>query len=376
MKRLNEKVLASSIERIARYDLEENNVFGSAYIVKQNGKTACEKYFGTLHPANQIPVDENTMFRIASMTKPVTAMAILILIDRGLLSLSTPAKKFFPQFENIRITSENGEDMAAAKTDITILHLLTHTSGLNTAKPKNPRGEHLSLSAEDKRTMQSTIDRYIRDGLDFEPFTKAEYSAFGAFDVLSAIVEQITGEDYGDFLSREIFKPCGMKDTTFSPTEEQWKRMIAMHAKENGKNAIGITYDKCVFEDFPCSHKIGGAGLASTLRDYSAFAEMLRSKGNGIVSQKTFELLSTPHVPENIMPGEQSWGLSVRVVTKDTYEALPIGSYGWCGAFGSHFWVDPENQITAVFMKNSRHDGGAGMSAARFEKAVHESLHE
>lgn len=372
MKTIDKDILNSNIERIAQYDLLENNVFGSAYLVQQNGKLVYKKYFGVTNIDGSIPVSNDTIFRLASMTKPVTAVAALILIDRGLISLSDPVKKYLPQFEKIHIIADDGTDLGETKTDVTILHLLTHTSGVGSTKIHH-------MTVEDKKTIQNTVDYFVRAGLDFEPFSMQAYSGFAAFDVVAAIAEKVLDQEFEEILQREIFMPCNMKDTTFMPSESQWKRMIAMHDKSDGKSSIGETVEGCVFDDFPSEHQLAGAGLASTLEDYSNFAQMLLNQGKAgdiqIVSADTFKCFDVPYVPVDLMPGAQSWGLGVRVITNEAYRDLPVGTYGWSGAFGSHFWVDPENQITAVFMKNSKFDGGAGnCSACRFEQAVNDAL--
>ena len=332
----------------------------------------CKKHFGVSDFDKKTSVDDNTIFRLASMTKPITAVAILLLIDRGEISLETPVKTILPQFEDIHIISEQGVDLGVTKTDVTIMHLLTHTSGFGSTKPHN-------MTAEDKKTIKNTIDYFVKAGLDFEPFTKQAYSGYAAFDVLAAVVEKITGQDYEEFLQSEIFAPCNMNNTTFIPTESQQRRIITMHNKIQEKNCIGATVDGCVFENFPYRHKLAGAGLVSTLTDYSNFAQMLLNKGKiskkQIISEDTFNLLCVPYVPYEIMPGNERWGLGVRVVTSENHKYLPIGSYGWSGAYGTHFWCDYENNISAVYMKNSKVDGGAyNKSACRFEKAVYDAM--
>lgn len=365
MKALNKNILSENIDKIALYDLENNNVFGCSYFVCQNGETVYKKHFGVSCWDKKNPIDDNTIFRLASMTKPITAVAILILIDRGIVTLKTPVKSILPKFDNIHIISEKGIDLGIPKTDITIMHLLTHTSGFGSLK-------NVNMSDEQKRTIKSTIDFFIEQGLDFDPFSREAYSAFAAFDVLAAIVETVTGEDYGDFLEKEIFAPCNMKNTTFMPSQIQWEQIIDMHNNIDGKNCVDKMKDGCVFEEFPASHKLAGAGLISTLEDYSNFAEMLLEK---VKENKTFNMLSKAYKPIGYSTSNQSWGLGVGVITGDSYPYLPVGSYGWSGAYGSHFWCDPKNNVTAVYMKNSRVDGGAGnKSACRFEKAVYSAI--
>ena len=129
MKRIQKEKLENNIEQIALYDLGKNNVFGCSYIVCQNGETVFKKHFGVSDWENKTPVNDNTLFRIASMTKPIVAAAILNLVDRYVISLDTPIKSVLPKFHSIHIKSEKGEDLGVSKIDMTIKHILTHTSG-------------------------------------------------------------------------------------------------------------------------------------------------------------------------------------------------------------------------------------------------------
>ena len=155
--------------------------------------------------------------------------------------------------------------------------------------------------------------------------------------------------------------------------------MIAMHNRVDGVNCIEKMIENCVFSVVPCTHYLGGAGLVSTLADYSKFAQMLLNKGKTptkqIIREDTFRLLHTPFVSEDIMPGSERWGLGVRVIVSEDYGTLPVGAFGWSGAYGTHFWIDPINDIAAVYMKNSLFDGGAANESARnFEKAVNDAF--
>lgn len=370
-------LLKNNIEKAALYDFENNKVFGSAYCVIRGHDVIYKKCFGTVSADSTEPVTENTIFRMASMTKPVTAAAILILVERGLLSLYDKVSKYLPEFKDIHITqiTQDGlKDLGEAKNEITVCHLLTHTSGLGTEPLKEQK-----MTDKDRKSIDSSVEFYSKIGLDFEPGTKQQYSPFAAFDVLAKIIEKVSGTDYQDFLMQEIFEPCGMLNTTFTPTREQWKAMIAMHNKVDGKSRNEKMIEDCVFSDFPDTHCPGGAGLASTLADYSGFAKMLLNKGKTptkqIIREDTLRLMHTPFVSEEIMPSSERWGLGVRVIVREDYKNLPLGAFGWSGAYGTHFWIDPANNIAAVYMKNSLFDGGAGNESARnFEKAVSDSL--
>lgn len=378
MSKLNLELLKTNIEKAVLYDFENNKVFGSAYCVIEGQDVVYKKCFGTTSVNNTEPVTENTMFRLASMTKPITAVATLILVQRGLLSLSDKVSEYLPEFKDIHIKqiTQSGKliDYGKAQNEITICNLLTHTSGIGSEPMKDG-----SMTDEDKDCIDNTVDFYIKIGLDFEPGTKQQYSAIGAFEVLVKIIEKVTQTDYLDFLRKEIFEPCGMSNTTFIPTQEQWGKIIAMHNRVDGKNCVAKMTENCVVDNFPCTHYLGGGGLISTLADYSKFAKMLLNKGNApkkqILSEDTFKLLHTPFVSAKIMPSSERWGLGVRVIVSEEYENLPVGAFGWSGAYGTHFWIDPANNVAAVYMKNSLFDGGAGNESARnFEKAEKDSF--
>ncbi len=376
MKLLDKKLLAEKIENIAKYDFDNNKIFGSAYAVYQEGKPLYKKCFGATGPDGQTPITDKTIFRLASMTKPITAVAALIAAERGLLDLNDKAVKYIPQLKGVRVLKAdkdgNRVDMGEAKNDILIYHLLDHTSGLGSTPFE------IKMADEHKQTLEKSIDFFISRGLDFEPETETFYSAIAAFELVVAIIEKVTGEDYLEFITREIFEPCEMVDTTFIPTEEQWSRLVTMHNRVDGKSVEKEMEPGTIMGDYPCEHYVGGGGLVSTLSDYVNFAQMLCNKGefNGkrILSEESVEKMRTPHVPESIMYGRERWGLGVRIICTEKYPVLDVGTFGWSGAYGSHFWVNPENRVIAVYMKNSVCDGGAGNESARnFERAVYES---
>ena len=378
MNKLNKELLKRNIDKAAQYDFDNQKVFGSAYCVMQEDEIVYEKCYGITALDTQEPVTNKTIFRLASMTKPITAIAALILVDRGQLSLSDKVTDYLPEFKDIHITefSKDGEliDLGKAENDITILHLLTHSSGIGSIMmSKSSR-----MTAEDKKSVENTVQFFANIGLDYEPGTKQYYSGIAAFDVLVKIIEQITKTDYLKFLQQEIFEPCDMVDTTFIPTQSQWDRIIAMHDRVDGKNSVARMNENCVHRDFPCTHYLGGGGLISTLSDYKKFAKMLLNNGKTpkkqIISEKTFKLLHTAYVPQRTNENVH-WGLGVRVVTNEGYERLPVGAYGWSGAYGPHFWIDPANKIVAIFMKNSQVDGGSRSESGRnFEIAVNDSF--
>lgn len=377
MKVLNQERLKTNIQRIAEYDLLQNKVFGSAYCVYQKERMIYKKCFGTISNETEQCVTEDTLFRLASMTKPITSIAVLMLVDKGLLSLDDTVHKILPEFTELHfIPAVNGKlvDKGITNKYPTVRNLLTHTSGFG----ENPL-KLSELCVEHKKDVESYVSFHLKKGLDYEPGSMQKYNGTIAYDILAQIVESVSGMEYPCFLRQYIFEPLQMRDTVFVPSCEQWERMVPMHTNLNGKSVIDTTMKKSIFQQFPCSHYLGGAGLASTLNDYAKFCKMLLNNGaidcKRLLSEKTFALLHQPQVSDVIMPGAIRWGLGVRVIVDSTYQHLPVGTYGWSGAYGSHFWVDPENEIFAIFLKNSRIDGGGGNESARlFERAVHMSI--
>ena len=381
MRTLNRSILQEKIDDRIQTDLENGNLIGVAARVYQKGSLLYERKAGMTALESGKPVGDDTIFRLASMTKPITAAAVLILADRGMLKIEDLIEEYLEEYRGIQIAALNENEevvwLGEPKTKVSIFHLLTHSSGIGSMK----LGEVFArrMTADDQASLESAVKFYAGTGLAYEPFTNGAYSAVAGFDILARIVEIVSGEDYQEFLRKNIFLPCGMKDTTFTPSEEQWDRMIQMHNKKDGKVCEGQMREGCVFGDCPVTHYLGGAGLISTIEDYSRFALMLANDGvfdgKRILSSEAVKRMSTGYIYMDCPPYNQQWGLGVRVITAEDYQRLPVGAFGWSGAYGTHFWVDPVNQITAVYMKNSIYDGGSGAVTARhFEEDVAAAL--
>lgn len=372
MRYLDETRLASNIKIRMRGNMEAGIIGGASVWVWQDGLELYRRHFGE-------GVSDKTVYRLASMTKPVTGVAAMKLVEAGKLRLNDPVDKYFPEFRSLpMVAMENGHLVKTGKPKKlpTVLHLLTHTSGFG---GEVEGVQQRQIDARSNATLQNAVRYFADAGIGFEPFTNVMYSGRAAFDVLAGIIERITDMPYDEYLKETVFDPCGMVDTTFAPTKEQWSRMIPMHDRVDGKACPGSTVDGCVFENVPVTHFAGGAGLASTLEDYSHFARMLLNggefAGNRILKPETVALMAVPHVPQSLMPRPKRWGLSVKVVTSVGYGRLPQGCFGWSGAYGTHFWVDPENKITAIYLKNSRYDGGGdAITSAEFEMDVTNAL--
>lgn len=378
MKKLNLSKLEHNIMKNTDSDLAECNIGAASLAVTQSGETVFKGHFGTQTQLDGGALGDETLFRLASMTKPVVSVAVGVLFDEKKLSLDDEIEKYIPCFKDLEIKTldENGEriTLGRVQTKPTLLHLLTHSSGIGSDAVSDYNLAR--MTPEQLATLESSMPVYAEGGAAFEPFTRQSYSPLEGLDIAARIVEIVSDLPFDEFMKKHICDKCEMKDMTFAPTPEQWSRMIQMHKKLDGKNAVASAPTDAVFSDkFPITHFSGGGGLASTMADYMNFAAMLLNKGvfggQRVISEEYLSLMSSPRLPESVMGGDNVWGLGVRVVCGRGYKRLPVGSFGWSGAFGTHFWVDPANEITAVYMKNSLYDGGAGaVTAAEFEKAV------
>lgn len=378
MHTLDIEKLRVHIEATSQADIQSGRVGGIAIAVMRNGETVYQDYFAD--EMLGINVSEHTLFRLASMTKPITAVAVLKLVEQNKITLDDPVSRYIPEFEHMNVGKRNGDDVeivGPAKNKITIRHLLTHTSGLGSGEVGQWAASKFPFT--ERKSLEQNVQYYAENPLDFEPYTKQEYSGSFSFDVLARIVEIAADVPFGEFLKREVLEPLEMADTCFAPTKEQWERMIPMHDYRDGKGILAEYPENSVFMGVPTSCCSGGTALASTLSDYKKFADMLLHYGNyegkTIIRESLIREMAKAQLPETLMSGVRNWGLGVRVVTADPKNVLPCGAFGWSGALGSHFWVDPVNQIVAIYLKNSLYDGGSGSKTGRqFERDVYSAL--
>ena len=377
-KMLDTEKLADNITKTVRKDMAEGKVGGAELLVDQCGQRVFDSTFGCKSVGGEA-LTKDTVYRLASMTKPVTAVALLLEYERGNIDIYADVSDYLDGYKDMTVgRMEDGKVVAdhKAQNSVKVYQLVAHTSGIGSGTV----GEALYASIPRKElTVQRVAEFFADQPLSYDPGTSQEYST-AAFDVAARIIEIVSGMPYDEYLKVNLFDPLGMKDTTFAPTPEQWDRMITIFDRdENGNPRNGKTAEGCVFGSFPTTYCAAGAALASTGEDYMKFAEMLLNEGKAadgtrILSPEMIRLMRTPAVSEEIMPGSQRWGLGVRVIVNGD-NTLPKDSFGWSGAYGTHYWIDPTNRIAAVYMKNSLYDGGAGSkTSVQFEKDVMKAL--
>jgi CubicO group peptidase (beta-lactamase class C family) len=362
-----------SSERLARVretmqrHMDAGNIAGAVTLVTRKGRIAHLEAHGLMDVDTKKPMAKNAIFRIFSMSKPVAGVAILMLMEEGKVRLNDPVSKFIPEFKTQMVAvgldeRRGGRTPAAerapsfyrvpATREITVQDLLTHTSGLGSGIYS--QSELRKVARKPGEKLADYMPRLAAAPLDFQPGSRWTYSPGAGFDTLGRIVEVASGLPFDQFLKQRMFAPLGMKDTFFSPPEALWPRVANTYHRADGKLTKVETQNRAVNP----TYFSGGGGLMSTAEDYALFGEMLAEGGqlNGtrLLSPKTVELMRSVFV-EDSFPGRgpgRSWGLSVQVVSDPVRAGQRVskGSYGWDGAFGTHFWVDPVEKMVGVMM--------------------------
>jgi len=389
-----------STERLQRvHELVERTIAageiaGAVTLVARNGEVAYLEAQGVMDLSSKKPMQPDSMFRIASMSKPVAAVAILMLAEEGKVRLNDPVSRFIPAYANLEVgvvkpappgppapapaagpgAPPPAYYKAPATREITVLDLLTHTSGLMSG----PMGNSAGNAAFNKRHdlgLKWTEELGVTP-LEFQPGTRWAYSAVAGFDALAHIVEIAAGQEYSAFLQQRLFGPLGMRDVTFWPSAEQRSRLATVYQRRDGKLVAGDNPDSMSGEKY---HG-GGGGIMTTAETYAQFAMMLANGGelNGvrILSPRSVELMGSMFIPSTLpgRPAGEGYGLGVRVVTDSAARGtwLSQGSFGWSGAYGTHFWVDPKENLVGILLAQTPNR----TFSADFENAVMQALIE
>jgi CubicO group peptidase (beta-lactamase class C family) len=364
------------IEALMQRHIRDGNLANAVTLVMRNGKVIHYQAHGLLDPSRQQPLPKDALFRMASSSKPVTTVAVLMLVEEGLIRLSDPVARFIPEFKGQRVAVPKAgaavpaplppgaasagpkpeADFVAASRDITVLDLLTHTSGLGSG------GLGTMVSADIQRKPTDKLADYIpqlgKAALDFQPGSRWSYSAGNGFDTLGRIVEIASGKPFDVFLKERIFGPLGMTDTGFVIPAGKQARANALWRRNAQGQWNAAPPPPAFSSDVYFS---GAGGLVSTAQDYARFEQMLLNGGElggkRLLAPRTVELMRTNHVG-NLFHGMRGnedgmgFGLGVSVTLDETKAVWPrsAGSAGWYGAFGTLTWNDPREQIVAVLM--------------------------
>ena len=331
----------------------------------------------------------DSIYRMMSMTKCMTAVAVMICVERGLIGLDEPLSTYIPEFKEMKVMDDeryvfepeklkklpimlltfrmDKVKNKPAKREITIRDLLSHSSGLQQGLVGL-----LAMTKEKNvyKTLREYVLHYTKHCLDFEPGTGTGYSPLAGFEILGYVVSIVSGMSLEEFMQKEICEPLNMKDTTFFLSEEQKTRLVDVYKRKKNR-LIKVTGTKDDMAGFLHEKELcfehGSGGIYSTLDDYANFGEMLLCKGNfrgvQILKPETVELMHTEAPKQHLEPEPGFvWGLGMKIRQDPKKANVPAteGTYGWSGAFGTHFFISPKDHLEVVFMMNRSDIGGSG----------------
>ena len=345
---------------VLRAEVERGRAPGAVALIARRGRVGFFESVGFRDPVTSSPMQKDDIFRIYSMTKPITSVAAMMLWEEGRFLLSDPIGKFLPEFADPYVAVERGEgiERVPAARAITIQDLLRHTSGL-TYEFRGPGPvQKMYMAAKVYSRSQSNADQVAALGklpLLHQPGTQWEYSR--STDVIGRLIEVLSGQTLGDFFERHILAPLGMVDTAFHVPPRHHSRLAEAFAKDPDS---GAAVQLVEVRDAP-AFESGGGGLVSTAGDYARFLQMLLNSGtlDGVrtLSRKTIELMTADHLgtitgaPDLLLPGYGfGLGFAVRLQAGISHVPGSIGQYFWGGLAGTTFWVDPAEQLFAVLL--------------------------
>jgi CubicO group peptidase (beta-lactamase class C family) len=353
--------------------VDRHEVAGVVTLVARKGQVVHLEAVGCRDAEGKAAMTTDTIFRIASMTKPITSVALMMLFEEGHFLLSDPVSKWLPEFADMKVVEapspgqrvETPYTTVPAKRPITIKHLLTHTAGLPNSYRGFTQQEYAKLAGRrsPKDTMADTLSRLAKLPLNFQPGDAWEYGP--ATDVVGRLVEVICGQTLDEYFRKRIFEPLGMQDTYFYMPASKVDRLAALYRPGPDKKiqlAEAPTIESRWIKE-PHIYFAGAGGLVSTARDYYRFHQMMLNGGelNGVrlLGPKTVELMTANHIGDLPIwltgPG-YGFGLGYSVVKDIGTTGLPasVGSYGWGGAFCTYFWVDPVEEMIGIVMTQVR----------------------
>ena len=345
--------------------VDNGDMAGATTLIARRGRVAHLGTFGMAHREEDRAMAADTLFRIASMTKPITSVAVMMLVEEGRLLLNDPVARYLPEFSDAKVLERVGDEGAFRLLEpvrpMTVRHLLTHTSGLtygdaegNEVMASYYRVANIAGSFGGAETLAAAVGRIGRLPLPFHP---GENWAYGfSTDVLGRLVEVVSGVNLAEFFETRIFHPLGMDDTHFYLPPDKVGRLARVYTRtESG----GLEWFPAEYPyDGPSAYLSGGAGLTSTILDYARFLQMMLQRGtlNGerILGPRTVDLMTMNHIGEGVTthgPG-YGFGLGFDVHADPGLSGSPkgIGSYAWGGYWHTGFWVDPGAELFVIMM--------------------------
>ena len=372
----------SRIDKVMEAHVAQQKIAGGVTLIARHGKIAHLGAYGMMDVEAEKPMTPDTIFRIASMTKPITSVAVMMLYEEGHFRLHEPVSKFIPAFKEMRVLPpEDAEDSASpvpATRQITIWNLLTHTSGLtyHWNERLGPQYNDAGIThglLQDESTLAEKMKVLATIPLLHQPGDRVEYGL--SIDVLGHLVEVVSGMPFNEFLAERIFKPLDMTDTHFFIPEAKRERLATVYER-TGDGPImrkpkeptvngSLIYSTDYPYNGPQTYFSGGAGLVSTASDYVRFAQMMLNGGEldgvRLLSRKTVEFMTMDQLAAMGVGSGFGLGFSIVLEASDLRDIGSVGAYSGGGFFFTSFFIDPQEQMLGIFMCQL-HPGGSDLA--------------
>jgi CubicO group peptidase (beta-lactamase class C family) len=366
------------IDAVFQKYVDSQWIAGATIIAAKNGQIIYQKSIGYSDVSKKTKLNNDAIYRIASQTKAITSVAVMMLLEEGKLLLDEPISKYIPAFARPQVLdkfnpADSSYTTVPAKSEITIRQLLTHTSGISYAQIGTKEANAIygkaditaGIGVENGRLLGPDMLKLAKMPLMHQPGEKFTYGL--NTDVLGYLVEVISGQSLDRFFSERIFEPLGMTDTWFYLPANKQSRLVKLHTEDSLKKVMAagesINRNGPWTSDYPNNkgtYYSGGAGLSSTAYDYAVFMEMLRNGGiyNGkrIISRNSVDMMTQNQIGNVDRGPNEKFGLGFGILTEQGSSRLGLstGTYSWGGAFSSTYWIDPKEKIVAqVFINQS-----------------------
>lgn len=377
------------IDKLLEEQVRNQNIPGAVALIVRNGKIAYFKAFGFSDLEKRTQLKKDDIFRIASQSKAITSLAVMMLWEEGKFLLDDPVSRYIPEFRNPKVLkSFNKEDSTytsdPAVREVTVRHLLSHSSGIDYAVIGSPEFKAIYAKAgipsgigNDRDVLADKMKLLGTMPLKHQPGERWTYGL--NTDVLGYLVEIWSGMSFDQFLKTRIFDPLGMKDTYFYLPKNKHSRLVALHGNKDGKAyKLNAAAFDAVTTDYPKlegSYFSGGAGLSSTAEDYAKFLQLFLNNGeyNGVrlLGRKTVELMLTDQLPE--LDNEFGLGFGLETAKNDFRSPVSVGSFSWGGAFSTQYWADPKENLIGVIYTNI-YNNPHGSIAEKFRVLTYQAI--
>ncbi|WP_045690265.1 serine hydrolase domain-containing protein [Hymenobacter sp. AT01-02] len=383
-----------AIDALLREYTADNRVPGAIALIAHDGKIVYRKAFGVDDEATQKPLREDAILRIASQTKAITSVGVMMLYEQGKFQLDDPISKYLPAFRNPRVLATFNEKDSTytsvpARSEVTIRQLLTHTSGISypvigtkEARAIYAKAQIPSGIGTPGGTLAAAMNRLGPLPLMHQPGEQFTYGL--SVDVLGYLIEVVSGQTLDQFLRTRLFEPLSMRDTYFYLPAAKQARLAVLYTEDANKKTAKMGPRDGMTPDYPKAagtYFSGGAGLSSTIDDYAVFLQMLLNggeyQGRRLLKPATVRLITSNQIG-TVNQGQNKFGLgfSLTTATSAAQTGLSEGSFEWGGIFGTTYWVDPKAKIVALLYTQKYPNSAGGDLAGKFKRLVRQVVIE